>query len=31
VTPFDRVHRMAFVYGDIGDGKVYWRGCTAPM
>jgi 3,4-dihydroxy 2-butanone 4-phosphate synthase/GTP cyclohydrolase II len=21
VTPFDRVHHMAFVYGDIGDGK----------
>ena len=20
VTPFDRVHHMAFVYGDIGDG-----------
>jgi 3,4-dihydroxy 2-butanone 4-phosphate synthase / GTP cyclohydrolase II len=20
-TPFDRVHHMAFVYGDIGDGK----------
>ena len=21
VTPFDRVHHMAFVYGEIGDGK----------
>jgi 3,4-dihydroxy 2-butanone 4-phosphate synthase/GTP cyclohydrolase II len=21
VTPFDRVHHMAFVYGDIGDGQ----------
>jgi 3,4-dihydroxy 2-butanone 4-phosphate synthase/GTP cyclohydrolase II len=21
VTPFDRVHHMAFVYGDVGDGK----------
>ena len=21
VTPFDRVHHMAFVYGDLGDGK----------
>jgi len=21
VTPFDRVHHMAFVYGDIGDGR----------
>ena len=21
VTPFDQVHHMAFVYGDIGDGK----------
>ncbi len=21
VTPFDRVHHMAFVYGDIGEGK----------
>ena len=21
MTPFDRVHHMAFVYGDIGDGK----------
>jgi 3,4-dihydroxy 2-butanone 4-phosphate synthase/GTP cyclohydrolase II len=21
VTPFDRVHHMAFVYGDIGDGE----------
>jgi 3,4-dihydroxy 2-butanone 4-phosphate synthase/GTP cyclohydrolase II len=21
LTPFDRVHHMAFVYGDIGDGK----------
>ncbi|MEI7804224.1 MAG: 3,4-dihydroxy-2-butanone-4-phosphate synthase [Hyphomicrobiales bacterium] len=21
VTPFDKVHHMAFVYGDIGDGK----------
>ncbi|MSO67802.1 MAG: 3,4-dihydroxy-2-butanone-4-phosphate synthase [Pseudolabrys sp.] len=21
ITPFDRVHHMAFVYGDIGDGK----------
>ena len=31
VTPFDRVHHMAFVYGDIGDGKGVLRGCTAPM
>ncbi len=21
VTPFDRVHHMAFVYGDVGDGR----------
>jgi 3,4-dihydroxy 2-butanone 4-phosphate synthase/GTP cyclohydrolase II len=21
ITPFDRVHHMAFVYGDIGDGR----------
>jgi 3,4-dihydroxy 2-butanone 4-phosphate synthase/GTP cyclohydrolase II len=21
ITPFDRVHHMAFVYGDLGDGK----------
>ena len=21
MTPFDRVHHMAFVYGEIGDGK----------
>jgi 3,4-dihydroxy 2-butanone 4-phosphate synthase/GTP cyclohydrolase II len=21
VTPFDRVHHMAFIYGDIGDGR----------
>jgi 3,4-dihydroxy 2-butanone 4-phosphate synthase/GTP cyclohydrolase II len=21
VTPFDRVHHMAFVYGDLGDGR----------
>jgi 3,4-dihydroxy 2-butanone 4-phosphate synthase/GTP cyclohydrolase II len=21
ITPFDRVHHMAFVYGDVGDGK----------
>ncbi|HEY5167605.1 MAG TPA: 3,4-dihydroxy-2-butanone-4-phosphate synthase, partial [Pseudolabrys sp.] len=21
ITPFDRVHHMAFVYGEIGDGK----------
>ena len=21
VTPFDRVHHMAFVYGDVGDGQ----------
>jgi 3,4-dihydroxy 2-butanone 4-phosphate synthase/GTP cyclohydrolase II len=21
VTPFDRVHHMAFVFGDVGDGK----------
>ena len=30
VTPFDRVHHMAFVYGDIGDGRTCWRACTAP-
>jgi len=22
ITPFDRVHHMAFVYGEIGDGKL---------
>ena len=27
VTPFDRVHHMAFVYGTIGDGNGVLAGC----
>ena len=29
-TPFDPFYHVAFVYGDIGDGRTCRRGCIAP-